>query len=235
MMFTDNSVVYHPQDISVYTIAEAARYLHIAPATLRSWVVGRPYPREDETGFFEPLIQLPDTPGRYLSFSNLVEAHVLRALRTEHGASIKAVRTALEYASEIYGIQRVLLSSELRTTAGELFLDKYGELVNLSRAGQLALRMVLEAHLKRVEWEQDLPKRLYPFLGRDFFRDDENARVIAIDPAVSFGRPVVFSKGISTAVIADRIDAGESLENVARDYDLEQSEVRMAIYYERAA
>ena len=234
-MFTDIYGAFYPQEISAYTLTEAARYLHIAPATLRSWVVGRSYPLGTGTGFFEPLIQLPDTSDRYLSFANLVEAHVLRALRTEHGASIKAVRTALEYARQVYGIHRVLLSSELRTTAGELFLDKYGELVNLSKAGQLALRMVLEAHLKRIEWEKDLPKRLYPFLGRDFFRDDEGERIIAIDPTVSFGRPVVFRKGISTAAIADRINAGESIENIAEDYELEQSEVKMAIVYERAA
>jgi hypothetical protein len=33
-----------------------------------------------------------------LSFSNLIEAHVLRSLRTEHGVSVKALRSALAYA-----------------------------------------------------------------------------------------------------------------------------------------
>jgi DNA-binding transcriptional regulator YiaG len=32
------------RDRPAYTVAEAARYLKVAPATLRSWFVGRPYP-----------------------------------------------------------------------------------------------------------------------------------------------------------------------------------------------
>jgi hypothetical protein len=32
-------------DNPAYTIAEAARYLKLAPATLRSWFIGRSYPK----------------------------------------------------------------------------------------------------------------------------------------------------------------------------------------------
>lgn len=216
---------YLPQGTPAYSVTEAARYLHIAPATLRSWVFGRTYPREIGAGFFEPLIQ--PAADRLLSFANLVEAHVLRALRTEHGVSIRAVRTALDCARQAYGVERVLLCRELWTTGGELFLEKYGELVNLSRSGQMALRMMLEESLRRVEWDQDIPTRLYPFL--------KDSKIIAIDPHISFGRPVILRRGISTAVIADRIDAGESIVDVAKDYDLKPTEVKTAILYERAA
>ena len=73
---------------------------------------------------------------------------------------------------------------------------------------------------------------LYPFLYRDTSGDQ---RIIAIDPSISFGRPVILRKGISTAVLADRVDAGERIENLAEDYDLEPGEIEMAIVYERAA
>jgi uncharacterized protein (DUF433 family) len=43
------------------------------------------------------------------------------------------------------------------------------------------------------------------------------------------------SKNISTAAIADRIDSGESVEDIAADYDLDQSEIEEAVLYERAA
>jgi uncharacterized protein (DUF433 family) len=58
---------------------------------------------------------------------------------------------------------------------------------------------------------------------------------IAIDPRVSFGRPVVISQGISTAAIVGRIDAGETVDDVAADYGLSTTEVEHAIVYERAA
>mgnify|MGYP001353017450 CR=1 FL=1 len=212
-----------------YGVVEASRYLKLAPSTLRSWVIGRNYHRSDGVGRFEPLICLADEGRKLLSFANLIEAYVLRALRQEHGVSIDAVRNALEYAEQEFHITRLLLSSDLLTTAGDLFLKQYGELINLSQSGQLALRIMFEEHLKRIEWENEIPYRLYPYNGVD------DKKIIAIDPSIGFGRPVLISKGISTAIITDRIDAGESVEELAEDYDLNTREVEMAIIYERAA
>jgi uncharacterized protein (DUF433 family) len=216
-----------------YPLAEAARYLRLAPATLRSWCVGRPYLRRDGTAHFRPLIQLPGRDSTILSFENLIEAHVLRALRIEHSISIKAVRDAIVFAERSLQIKRLLTSRELRTNAGELFLDRYGQLISLSRSGQLAMRKLLEAHLRRVEWNPSaVPFRLFPFVQGE---GDSAPRNIAIDPAIAFGRPVLLSHGVSTRAIIDRIDAGESLEDVAEDYEIEPHSVEEAILFERAA
>ncbi len=146
----------HPRDLPVYTVADAARYLHMSPSTLRSWVVGRSYPSGAGEGFFEPLIELPDPGVRLLSFVNLVEAHVLSAIRTKHRVPMREVRQALDYAQEREGIDRLLIRPELRAAAGKLFLDRYGELISLAPAGQLAIKLVLEQHRirRRVESRQ---------------------------------------------------------------------------------
>jgi uncharacterized protein (DUF433 family) len=168
-----------------------------------------------------------------LSFWNLVEAHVLRALRTEHGIPIKEVRQAIEYAERKLSIERLLLSPELRSAAGRLFLDRYGELIALQPAGQLALRQVFEAYLKRVEWDgAKFPVRLHPFVAPDLQTD---SMPIAIDANVSFGRPTISRAGVSTAAIAGRIDAGEEVRAVADDYGLTIEEIQHAVVYERAA
>ena len=168
-----------------------------------------------------------------LSFWNLVEAHVLRALRSDQGVSIKALRQALRFAEGELKVKRLLLSKELLAGGGRLFLDRYGELIDLSASGQIAMRHVLEAHLKRVEWDQwQFPVRLYPFVASEALSAE---RPIAIDPSLAFGRPVVLRRGITTAVIAERIDAGESIEGLAADYDLSVGEIEEAILYERAA
>ena len=41
--------------------------------------------------------------------------------------------------------------------------------------------------------------------------------------------------GVSTGVIAERIDAGESVADLADDYGLTTEEVEQAVVYERAA
>ena len=216
-----------------YTLAEAARYLKLPVATLRSWVAGRPYPKAQGVGRFQPLIHPPAGPPPALSFWNLIEAHVLRSLRTDHGVALKAVRDALAYAERKLAIQRLLLRDELRTDAGRIFLDRYGELIDLSASGQLAMRQLLAEHLKRVDWDKwQFPVRLYPFLSGDATAGE---RPIAIDPNIAFGRPVIVRAGVSTAAIADRIDAGETVAELAADYGLTAAEIEQAVLFERAA
>jgi uncharacterized protein (DUF433 family) len=214
-------------------LSEAARYLKLPAATLRAWTVGRPYPTARGAGQFQPLIRPAGKQPPTLSFFNLIETHVLRALRTEHGVSIKELRKAVDFAERTLGIERLLLRSELRADAGRLFLDRYGELINLSASGQLAMRHLLDAHLARVQWDQSkFPCRLHPFLLADAITP---AMPIGIDPTIAFGRPVVLSHGISTATIVERIDAGETLLAVADDYGLTTTDVEQAVVYERAA
>jgi uncharacterized protein (DUF433 family) len=220
-------------DLAAYTLAEASHYVRLPAATLRSWVFGRQYPTAEGSGQFPPLLRPASRRPPLLSFSNLIEAHVLRSLRTEHGVPVKALRSALTYAEKELGIDRLLLRPELRAAAGKIFLERYGDLIELSASGQLAMRRLFDEHLKRIDWDATkFPVRLYPFL---FAAAPSEERPIVIDPHIAFGRPVVARKAITTSIIADRIDAGESVEDVAADYDLGLPEVEQAIVYERAA
>lgn len=221
-----------PRNEPAYSITEASRYLRLSPATLRSWFLGRPYPTTKGLSQFAPVFKLAKKDPATLSFSNLIEAHVLRALRTEHGVPLAEVRQALAYAQQKLKIDQLLLREELRTAAGKLFLDRYGELVNLSASGQLAMRKVFETHLTRVEWGSlQSAVRLYPFL----VSESADAKPIVIDPQISLGRPVVGKAFVSTRSILDRIDAGEKVEDVARDYGLTNTAVEEAVVFERAA
>lgn len=216
-----------------YTLADAARYLKVAGTTLRSWVVGRPYPKGTGVAYSRPLIRPAVGQPPTLSFWNLIEAHVLRALRTDHGVSLNALRQAIDYAEKSLNIDRLLLSSELRTDAGRLLLERYGELIDLSASGQIAMRRFFDEHLKRVEWDQwQFPVRLYPFTSGN---GPAGKHLVSIDPAIAFGRPVLAHRGISTRAIVERIDAGETIAEVAEDYDLTPPEIEEAVLYERAA
>jgi uncharacterized protein (DUF433 family) len=180
-----------------------------------------------------PLIRPAKNPPPTLSFWNLIEGHVLRSLRTDHGVSLDALRRAVRYAQKSLDIERLLLSQELRTDAGRLLLERYGELIDLSKSGQLAMRHAFNEHLARVEWDQwKFPVRLYPFASRDL---PTLNRPIAIDAQVAFGRPVLALRGVTTGAIAERIDAGETAAELADDYDLSVEQIEEAVLYERAA
>ena len=95
------------------------------------------------------------------------------------------------------------------------------------------MRQLLEAHLLRVEWDEwQFPVRLYPFLSGEATSSE---KPIAIDPKIAFGRPVVVRAGVSTAAIAERIDARETVEELAADYGLTAAEIEQAVLFERAA
>ena len=140
-----------PEDESAYSLIEAARYVKLPAATLRSWVIGRPYPRASGVAQFQPLIRPSSRQPPLLSFSNLIEAHVLRSLRTDHGVSLKDLRAALDFAERHLGIERLLLNEQLCTEAGSVLLDQYGRLIDLSASGQIAMRKMFDEHLKRVQ------------------------------------------------------------------------------------
>ena len=186
------------RDQPAYGLAEAARYLRLPVATLRSWAVGRGYPKSDGgTGQFRPLFKAARLHPPVLSFWNLVEGHVLSSLRVDHKVAMRELRKTIVYAERTLDVERLLLRKDLSTHAGEVFLDEYGKLINLNRSGQIAMRRLLEERLKRVEWDQwQFPVRLYPYVSTEA----SPGRPIAIDPAVAFGRPIVVSAGVSTMV-----------------------------------
>jgi hypothetical protein len=61
------------------------------------------YPKAEGVGQFEALIHPPQAQPPLLSFWNLVEVHVLRALRSDYAVSIRAVREALSFAEQPCG------------------------------------------------------------------------------------------------------------------------------------
>ena len=231
-----------PRELPVYSVGEAARYLNLPTSTLSSWVKGRDYVAGGGRKRWEPLIPIADAERSLLSFNNLVEAHVLKAIRTRHGVPMRGVQIALAHARKIHEIERLFLSDELRAvehrpedagskSVGALFLEKLGEVEQISEGGQLVIRRALTRHLDRIERDASgMPIRLFPFVTHYPGKD------ILIDPRVSFGRPVLVRRGIRVSTLADRIEAGESIDHVASDYGLDISDVQGALdFFEQAA
>jgi uncharacterized protein (DUF433 family) len=216
-----------PRELPAYTISDSAHYLRIPRSTLRAWVAGQAYRRNGATRMFKPIIDLPDRHVSLLSFINLVEAHVLDAIRRHHEISLQKVRKAAGYLADHLGSRHPLVDQRFETDGVDLFIRRYGELINISQSGQLAMRQILEAYLRRVEWDQTgVVARLYPFTRK---RAVDEPKAVVIDPRISFGRPVLVGSGIPTAVIAERYKAGESVDELADDYGRKRLDIEEAI------
>lgn len=221
-----------PRGMPAYSIAEAAHYLRIPLATLRSWVRGRHYPTEAGPRFFKPLIELPDPKLPSLSFVNLVEAHVLDAIRREHNIPLPKVRTALNYVAQHLGVPHPLAEQKFESDGVSLIVLRFGQLIAVSEAGQLAMKEMLAAHLRRIEHDPlGMAIQLYPFTRK---RQPDEPKIIVIDPSVSFGRPTIIGTGVATAIVAERYKAGESVDELADDYGCERRQIEEAVRCELA-
>jgi uncharacterized protein (DUF433 family) len=215
------------REFPTYGVAEMAHYLQIPQTTLWSWVVGRPYPTGVGTRFFAPLIILPDPNRPLLSFMNVVEVHVLDAVRQQHRILLAKIRQALRYLHQYFPSRHPLAEQKFETDGLDLFIQRYGQLINISQSGQLAMRSLLEAHLQRIERDpQGIAIRLYPFTRK---RLPDEPKLVVIDPYVSFGRPALTRSGVATALIAERYKAGESVDEIADDYSRDRLEIEEAI------
>lgn len=203
-----------------YSLAEAAHYLNLPLTTLRAWCLG-------QRGF-RAVIRMDGKNPWALSFLNLVEAHVLAAIRREHKVPLPAVRKALRYVQDHLEVERPLVQAEFETDGLSLFVERLGQLINASKEGQTAMREILQAHLRRIERDgKGLPIKLFLFTRRD--GAEPGPAPVVVDPRIAFGRPVLVGRSVPTAVLADRFKAGESLKELARDYETSPAEIEEAI------
>lgn len=219
-----------PRNLPAYTLNEASRYVGVPLRTLQSWVSGRSYETESGSRFSKPLILRSDKSSPLLSFNNLIEAHVLSAIRREHSVPMPKVRKALDFLSRRYESQNPLSEHDFETDGIDLFVEKYGELINVTRGGQIAMRDILQLYLTRIERDENgLASQLFPFTRVPIETIKENPKIIAINPRIAFGKPVISGTGIPTAIIAERYKTGESISEIAGDYGRDFNEVEEAI------
>lgn len=216
-----------PREIPAYSAAQAAHYLWVPEGTLRTWTRGREYP--SGKGYSAPVVCPADPAGGILSFVNLLELHVLSAIRRHHGVDMRRVRRAVGYLAERYGHKHPLIDEKMETDGSHLFIQKLGQLEDISENGQLAMRAVLEVHLKRIEWDANgIAVRMYPF-SRSAGDLSAAPKSIAIDPRVAFGRPVIAGSRVPTIEIAERFTAGDSHATLVREYGLRPQDIDEAI------
>jgi uncharacterized protein (DUF433 family) len=219
-----------PTDIPRYTVPEAVHHLRLPTGTVRSWVIGRHYPTRQGRAKSGPIISPADSDIPLLSFGNLAELHVLSSIRKVHGVKLPSIRTAVNYVKNHMDSEHPLIDSEFLTDGKDLFIEQLGKLVNASQHGQIVFKW-LRLYLDRIDRDEaGRPIRLYPFIARIA---EESPRLIAIDPRISFGKPCITGTDIPTGILAERFEAGDSLDDLAVDYGRPNSEIEEALRYEQ--
>ena len=219
-----------PRAIPAYTKVEASRYLRIPPRTLHDWVSGK----SDNAGRPQrPLVRIADPSQHLLSFENMLELHVLAALRHPHGVRMRVIRNALDYLQTKLSVARPLIDEQMHTDGKTILVHRLDQLIDAGHQGQTSMLDLLDVHLNRIERNPaGIAARLFLFTRkspRDRLAAERQPRVIAIDPAVAFGRAVITGSRVSTAEVADRYKAGDSITDLVQDYGRTAPEIEEAI------
>lgn len=216
-----------PRDLPAYTPTQAATYLRLSDGAIRTWTRGYWSTTKSGRNKIPPVIDLPGD-GTALSFTNLVELHVLRAIRHVHSVPLQRVREALAFVGHRLGVPHPLATRDFETDGVDLFVEELGSLITASRsAKQVVLREAFVVHLHRIERDEaGLAARLFPFT-RD--GDARSPSLIVIDPGIAFGRPVIAGTGVPVDVVVERFRAGESVSALARDYRVEDLAIEEAV------
>jgi uncharacterized protein (DUF433 family) len=213
-------------DREMYSEVEAARLLHLAPSTLHYWLEGGTRGKR----IYKPIIRVEARGTRTVTWAEFIEAGWLREYRS-HKVPMVQLRKFIDQLREQFDVpypladRRPLVSSrqlayDAQTAA---HLDAEYCLVAVYDQ-QLLLTPPGASFFERIEWKGDQAIGYRP-------AREENSTVRVL-PDVRFGKPSV--KGISTEVIWEQAEVGEEVEDIARVYQLDVSDVRWALSYENA-
>jgi uncharacterized protein (DUF433 family)/DNA-binding transcriptional MerR regulator len=214
---------FDPLEVPNYGFQEAVRYLHVPNSTLHYWM--RP-----SVNLLAPI----DRQRRLFSFKNLVECYVLNGLREIHGVRVSRIRYALTYLRKHFPSKHPLADYELKTDGRWIFFWHQGDYLNLCLEGQKGIATVLDTYLRRIEREWRTGKWiLYPFTRLQQMRiEGDHPKVIAMNPKICFGMPVLSGTRITTATLASRFLGGDSVQMLATSYGRPEEEIKEAIFWE---
>ena len=227
----------------VYSATEGLRLLNFsrpgaAPSdrisrnTVARWLRGYEHGGDaDQTARHSPPLWKPDYVNDddmiEISFRDLIELRFVKAFR-DLGLSLVAIRECYQRAAEEVHDARPFSTQRFRTDGKTIFLEiteglKEGKLIDLRRR-QNVFKTIVEPSLRDLEFEASTVARWFP-LGI-------NKRAVLIDPARSFGQPIV-SVGVPTEILARAVKVEGSIEAVAALYDVPKGDVRSAVDFER--
>ena len=208
----------------IYDVPEVARYIKatIDPDVLIS-VDSTKLIRWIRRGVASP--NLVGIPGRELliGFQDLISMRIVTALRAV-GVRWSEIDLAEKWLRNETGQERPFATEYLWTGHGHIFVDWTERLINASQHGQMALA-ILKDYL--------IPVHGLIFNERTHVATSwEPIQGIILEPLIQFGSPCVKGTRIPARTVSGMIDAGDSLEFVAKSYGLSKEEVEAACEWE---
>lgn len=213
----------------IYAVPEASRLTQVSTWRIRRWLRGYSFRTRTEIHTSRPVVQslvaaIDDSLA--LSFVDLVEVKLVDRL-LERGVTWKTRREAARRGSELLGQSHPFSTGRFWTDGRTVLLELAAQeedaaLLDIIR-NQYIFKKVLAPFLAQLDFEQDAAIRWWP-LGKQ--------RRVVIDPARSFGQPIVSREGVPTLVLAKAVKVERSLESISKWFKVSRSSLRDAVEFE---
>lgn len=234
-MKENRNIAPHPEfDSPAYSLPEVARLLHIKAARIRNWVTGYDYKYDRKDGKTVSgrqksiLRGAKSTETPYASFLDLIDLHFVKEF-LEKGYSLQKVRKCLDEAGKLLGTTHFAhhkFFTDGKTIALEL-KDEGKPIMELDTGGQLVIREVTRQLNDCVDFDD-----VTEFVSRWYPRSKSG--LVVLDPLISFGRPCIAQKGVSTASVYDLyVGEDEKTDPVCDWFNLSRNQVMAAVNFEK--
>ncbi|MEQ1526472.1 MAG: DUF433 domain-containing protein [Gallionella sp.] len=219
-------------NVGLYTFQEASRLVSASPQELRRWLKGYTHKAadSDKQVSITPLwkTELAQSEVEGISFHDLLEVRFVQAFR-KYGVSLQTIRVASEQAREMFNHPYPFTCKRFQTDGRTIFasaIEETGEeqLLDLIKK-QFAFSKIIEPSLYRgIEFGNDeLASHWYPV---------PRSKVIVLDPAIAFGKPIIAHGSIRTSILYDAFNAEKNKQYVAKLYEVSVNAVEAAIRFE---
>lgn len=218
-------------NIPMYFPSEVARLVDISKYRVHRWLEGYEYDYESKRRRQDPVIQKAwqdkDYP-HYASFFDLVDLLFVKRF-LDYGISLQKLRKALDEAKDILGTEHFARQSFFTDGRNICLLvkEKGDAILELLSGGQWVISNLIKQLAHQIDFDEstEFARRWFPIEGN---------RLVVLDPLVSFGRPIIAKKSITTENIFDLFIAeGEADLPVCEWMDLSPEEVKVAVKFER--
>lgn len=196
----------------IYDPTETARLVRVHAETLARWTTGK-----------RPLVG--PSFDRFFDFEDLVSLLVVVEL-WRRGVPTDEIRNGIEMLRSELGVPRPLAHVDAPSrlvTVGKSFFAYIGEWADAGRGFQLAFQPMIEPVLRPLEYNAHGVARLWRPLT-----------FVTAAPTVQAGTPCVEATRVPTSTIDGLVRAGEEIDDLAFDLDLEIEKIEAALRFEMA-
>ena len=221
-------------DTPIYNPAYVSRLIDLSTGRIKRWLQGYEFSYtstisgEEIIHHKEPVIgrEDPDLPN-YASFLDLIDLLFVKQFLTK-GLSLQKVRKALNEAQSMLGGHHFAQRSFF-TDGRNIYMQIKNEsesLIELLSGGHWVISQFIKELAEQIEFDEPsgFAAKWYP-LGK--------GGLVVIDPKISFGRPIIEGRSISTDNVFDcYLGERENISKVCKWLDLNPQQVMAAVKFE---